>query len=241
MQTSEKIDLVAAAVVKAQGEIKHALKDSTNPHFKSKYADLGSVWEAAKAALKSNDLAALQDAVSNDTSVGVRTRILHKSGQWIEFEPAMIALEKRNAQGLGSALTYGRRYSLSAALGVVADEDDDGNAASQAPESSVADAQPKVKNATGISDARSWVRDHIRELNACEDGVHFMATLAPVAARWAKICGVYPTLWVGPDGSGLRGEALKVATIFGCRDEFDKFVKQIEVTASDLKQKEAAQ
>src|SRR4051812_19140438 len=131
MQTSSEINLVAAAVVKAQGEIKSAVKDATNPHFKSKYADLGAVWDAARAALKANDLAALQDAVSNDGAVGVRTRLLHKSGQWMEFEPAMIPLSKRDAQGMGSALTYGRRYSLSAALGVVADEDDDGAAASR--------------------------------------------------------------------------------------------------------------
>jgi len=241
MQTSEKIDLVAAAVVKAQSQITHAIKDSTNPHFKSKYADLGSVWDAAKPALVANDLAALQDVVSNERGMGVRTRLLHKSGQWIEFDPPMIPLEKNNAQGAGSVLTYGRRYSLSAALGVVADIDDDGNAASASPGNGVADAQSTakiaaVKNAPGISEARSWVREHIRDLENSESGDDFIAKIVVATARWTKICAIYPGLWEGPDGGGLLGEGKRLSTIFECRTEFDKFVKQIEAAAADLQQ-----
>lgn len=248
MQTSEKIDQVAAAVVKAQGELSHAVKDSENAGFKqggraSKYADLTSVWNAAKPVLKANDLAALQDVVCNDAGMGVRTRLLHKSGQWIEFDPPIIPLEKKNAHGAGSVLTYGRRYSLSAALGVVADEDDDGNAASQAPGNDVADAQPiKTKNAAGISEARSWVREHIRDLESSEDGAEFMTKLAMVAARWTKVCGVYPALWQGPDGGGLKNEGVRISTIYQCRTEYDAFVKQIEHAATEIQQpKQAAE
>lgn len=246
MQTSEKIDLISAAVVKAQGELKHAAKDSTNEGFKqgkkaARYADLSAVWDAAKPVLVANDLAALQDVINTEAGMGVRTRLLHKSGQWIEFDPPIIPLDRKNAHGAGSALTYGRRYSLSAALGVVADEDDDGNAASQSPVARVADAQATAtvtpaKNAPGISEARSWVRDHIRELESSEDGTHFMVTLATATARWTKVCGVYPNLWTGPDGSGLRGEGVRLATVFQCRAEFDKFAKQIEAAAVELQQ-----
>jgi hypothetical protein len=251
MQTSEQIDKISPALVKAQGELSHAIKDATNPHFKTKYADLGAVWDAAKPVLKANKLAALQDVVSADGALGVRTRLLHESGQWIEFDPPMIRLDKPNAQGAGSALTYGRRYSLSAALGVVADEDDDGNAASNGNGSGVADAHSntnipddytKAKNAPGISEAKTWVREHLRDLESSEDGADFIAKLVVATTRWTKICGVYPNLWSGPDGSGLRGEALKYATIFQCRAEFDKFVKQIEAAAVELQQpKQAAQ
>lgn len=147
MQTSPEIDKISPALVKAQSELRHAVKDTANPAFKGvKYADLSSVWDAAKPVLTANKLAALQDVVSTDAGMGVRTRILHESGQWIEFDPPIIPLEKRNAHGAGSVLTYGRRYSLSAALGVVADFDDDGNAAVASPSQGVAVAH---SNANG--------------------------------------------------------------------------------------------
>lgn len=111
------------------------------------------------------------------------------------------------------------------------------NVSDDAPVSAVSvPAVPAVppRNASGISEARSWVRDHIRELESCEDGVHLMATLAPATPRWTKICGVYPNLWTGPDGSGLKGEGIRISTIFQCRAEFDKFVKQIEAAAAEI-------
>lgn len=245
MQTSEAIDKISPAVVKAQSELKHAIKDSENGAFKqggkaSKYADLTAVWDAAKGVLAPNKLAALQDVVCSDSGVGVRTRLLHESGQWIEFDPPMIPLEKRTAHGVGSALTYGRRFSLSAALGVVADSDDDGNAASQSNGSGVADAQSttqfdKVKNAPGISEAKTWAREHIRDLENSENGGEFLTTIESVRGRWAKVCAVYPNLWQGPDGSGLRGEGTRLATTFQCRQGFDAFLKEVEALAYEIK------
>jgi hypothetical protein len=128
MTTSETINEIAGALAKAQGAMKPAVKDANNPHFKSKYADLASNVEAARAPLAENGIAVLQEATTGDRGISVATRLVHSSGQWIQFDPLTVPLSKQDAHGVGSALTYARRYALGAALGLVA-EDDDGNAA----------------------------------------------------------------------------------------------------------------
>lgn len=136
MRTSEQINEIAAALAKAQGEMAPAVKDSTNPAFRSKYADLAANVEAARKPLAQNGLAVLQEATLRSTedgaqrAVAVLTRIVHSSGQWIEFDPLSVPCAKPDAHGVDSATTYARRYALGAALGLVA-EDDDGNAAVQ--------------------------------------------------------------------------------------------------------------
>lgn len=128
MNKSESINELATALAKAQGEIKGALKDQANPFFKSKYADLSSVVEAIREPLSKNGLSYVQLTEPSDKEeVRVQTIILHSSGQWIGSTLAL-PVSKSDAQGFGSALTYARRYGLSAAVGV-APEDDDGNAA----------------------------------------------------------------------------------------------------------------
>lgn len=130
MQKSESIKELATALAKAQGEIKGAVKDSDNPFFKSKYADLASVVEAIRAAFSKNGLSYIQTTdPSEKNEVRVSTTILHASGEWFDCGILALPVAKADAQGFGSALTYARRYSLSAAVGV-APEDDDGNAAS---------------------------------------------------------------------------------------------------------------
>lgn len=130
MNTSEQINELAAALAKAQAKIQAAKKDSQNPAFKSKYADLASVWDACREALTSNGLSVVQ--LPTDTAepgrVALVTTLLHSSGQWIS---GMVStrIVKDDPQGVGSALTYLRRYALSAMVGVAPD-DDDGNAAS---------------------------------------------------------------------------------------------------------------
>lgn len=131
MKTSEQINEIAAALAKAQGEMKPAVKDATNPHFKSKYADLAANVEAARGPLSKHGLSYIQEPVTTERGIAVTTRLLHSSGQWIEFDALTVPLSKVDAHGVGSATTYARRYALGAALGLVA-EDDDGNAAVQA-------------------------------------------------------------------------------------------------------------
>ena len=129
MNKSDNINELATALAKAQGSMRFAIKDANNPFFKSKYADLSSVVEAIRDALASNGLSYMQHLHQSEKhEVCVETVILHASGQWISCGTVAIPVNKNDAQGFGSALTYARRYSLSAAVGVVAD-DDDGNAA----------------------------------------------------------------------------------------------------------------
>lgn len=128
MKTSPSITEFAKAFVKAQAEISGASKDSSNPAFKSKYADLESVTDAIRPAAAKHGLGYLQDGtLTDDGKLLLTTLVLHESGEWIEYEMKM-PISKLDPQGFGSAMTYGRRYSLSAAFGV-APEDDDGNAA----------------------------------------------------------------------------------------------------------------
>jgi hypothetical protein len=132
MRTSEQINEIAAALATAQTEVKNAKANSTNPHFRSTYADLESVREACMSALNRQGIAVLQCPVmQEERHAGVITRLIHKSGQWIEGELLMNVV-KNDPQGVGSCITYARRYSLAAFAGV-ATEDDDGNAASTPP------------------------------------------------------------------------------------------------------------
>jgi hypothetical protein len=116
------------ALVAARKDIGAAKKGSVNPHFRSKYADLGNVMEAIKEPMEAHGLAFVQ-TIDNNCVVTV---ILHESGEAMHLAPFPIIATKADAQGHGSALTYARRYSLQTALGVPA-EDDDGNAAVRAP------------------------------------------------------------------------------------------------------------
>jgi hypothetical protein len=117
------------ALVKAQSQIRIAIKDSNNPHFRSKYADLASVWDAIRDALHKNGLAVLQLSDVDASGVPVLlTRIIHESGQHVEGRYPIVCKDPQDPQKMVAATTYARRASLSAALGVIAD-DDDGNTA----------------------------------------------------------------------------------------------------------------
>ena len=123
---SNKIDKLAAALSKAQSEIKGAKKNSVNPFFKSDYADLDTVIKSCFPQLTANGLSIIQ---GNDTcdkgSFYVTTMLLHESGQWIKSKLKM-PITKKDAQGVGATITYARRFALSAMVGI-AQTDDDGN------------------------------------------------------------------------------------------------------------------
>jgi ERF superfamily len=133
MNHSEQINELAAALSKAQAAIRPAAKESVNPHFKSKYADLAAIWAACREPLTANGLAVVQLPIEAAAGhVGLTTMLLHSSGQFIQ-STAVVRLVKDDAQGMGSAITYLKRYGLAAMVGVVADDDDDGNAAVARP------------------------------------------------------------------------------------------------------------
>lgn len=130
---SASIAKLATALAAAQGQIKAAEKDRTNPHFKRDYATLASVWDACRGPLSSQGLAVIQTTRngSDGKTVTVVTTLAHSSGEWVRGEITMIA-SPATPQGIGSCLTYARRYGLAAIVGVApAEEDDDGNGASE--------------------------------------------------------------------------------------------------------------
>lgn len=129
MNTSESILKIAPALLKAQKGLQAALKTSTNPHFNSKFADLKSVIEVAQPALNDNGIAFLQPLSFNENRVCITTVLLHESGEWLS-DTLEVPLVKMDAQAVGSATTYGKRYSLQAFLGIRS-EDDDGQSASE--------------------------------------------------------------------------------------------------------------
>lgn len=121
---------IASALVKAQKEFGPALKSSTNPAFRSRYADLSACVEAVIDALNNNDIFMMQPTHECDNGVIVETIFIHSSGEQISSGKLHVPATKHDAQGYGSALTYARRYSLMTACGI-APEDDDGNSASK--------------------------------------------------------------------------------------------------------------
>ena len=130
LNASENLADLAAALCAVQGELKPAIKQADNPFFKSKYVDLPGVWEAIRPLLAKNGLSVAQTFTVSQDGPTIVTTLLHKSGQGISSD-LFLRPAKSDPQGVGSAITYGRRYALAAMVGVVADEDDDGNAASQ--------------------------------------------------------------------------------------------------------------
>ena len=140
MNTSEKIGQLAGALAEAQTQFKPVLKDSDNPYFNSKYADLATVIAATQPALAKNGLVVIQSPIVDtaEEKAGVVTVLAHSSGEWLSHElvlPATMKAKDGNsrfdAQSVGSAITYARRYSYQAIVGCAAEVDDDGNAASQ--------------------------------------------------------------------------------------------------------------
>lgn len=126
---------LASALSKAQGEMEGAKKDSSNPAFRSKYADLASVWDAVREPLSKHGLCILQfPCPAQDGQVGLVTTLLHESGESISQVFYMPVKDKTNAQAVGSALTYARRYSLMAVCGIAPEDDDGNSAAGRAPQ-----------------------------------------------------------------------------------------------------------
>ena len=130
MRTSEQIDQLATALAAAQAEMKNAKLNRINPHFKSKYADLAEIRDTVTPALSKHGIAVVNGTDATDGGLHVVTRLIHKSGQWIESR-FPIAYDK--PQTMGSAITYGKRYNLAAVANIAADEDDDANSANDKP------------------------------------------------------------------------------------------------------------
>lgn len=158
---SPTIGKLAGALAKAQGAMHGAIKDSNNPFFKSQYADLASVIESGREALSSNGLAVIQTTEWCESGVTVVSTLAHESGEWIRGKLHMKPV-KNDPQGLGSCMTYARRYSYAALIGI-AQVDDDGNAASK---KTVKEVEPDPDAIASLSECDSLesLQDHWKSL-----------------------------------------------------------------------------
>lgn len=196
MKSSEQINELAAALVKAQAMMKPAKKSEDNPYFHSKYADLSNIMENDRKALTSNGLCVVQGAgIVGDTSslqaVTITTRLIHTSGQWIEDSAGAIPKDF-GPQAVGATLTYLRRYGYSAMVGATAEgEDDDGETAegrSDSKREALIDRLKKISVDISEGD-KEIIRKTIKTLNT--------AQLEPYVEKWEKkVAGV-------PRGAGV--------------------------------------
>lgn len=194
MTHSPEIKELAIALCKVQAQIEPAIKNAENPAFKrgrklATYADLTAVWEACRPALTANGFSVVQYGVpcEKPNHTALATLLLHETGQWIEGVQEF-PLSKTDPQGVGSATTYARRYGLAAMIGVIADEDDDGNKASDiAPQ--VSDLSPQ-SNATysnspakveALTDEKQAVGQKVREIRG-----YLKLSVEQVAALYGK-------------------------------------------------------
>lgn len=165
MKMSESITAIAPALVKAQSLIEGAVKDSNNPAFRSKYADLSSVLAVIRQPMADNDLCVLQSPSRADGGVEVETLILHKSGEWIS-QNCFIPITKMDAHGTGSGITYGRRYGLMSIF-CIGTEDDDGNTAAERGPAPKQIASP----APSIVSAQKQLEIRMRAKEAAQKGI----------------------------------------------------------------------
>jgi hypothetical protein len=131
MKTSDNVDKIFPAFVAFQAEMPPVPKDSINPHFRNKYASLGAITEATRPVLAKHGLAYTQGMAIVDGVQVMFTRIIHQSGQWMEDGGYALNPTKNDPQGMGSAVTYARRYTIGSTLGIITEDDDDGNRASE--------------------------------------------------------------------------------------------------------------
>ena len=153
MTKSESIKHLATALSKAQAVMSGAKKSAANPFFKSKYANLEEVIACIKEPFESNGLSFMQFPICEDDRAGVETIVMHESGEWISGS-FMLKCTKLDPQGMASAITYARRYGIQSIAGIPS-EDDDGNAASQAPKAPMTPAMTSKDAVARLSSAES--------------------------------------------------------------------------------------
>lgn len=159
------MNLIAPAFIKAKRAFGPVLKSNTNPAFKSKYANLEACLEAVDDACLNNGIALYQETSEDATGVTVETVFLHESGESLRCGKLHVPASKQDPQGYGSALTYARRYSLLAACGIAA-EDDDGNAAAKANQAAKAEQRAH------------WIADQLAAIDAAMNSTELKRIVA---------------------------------------------------------------
>lgn len=184
MNKSESISKLAAALSQFQGEVKNPSNTATNPQFRSKYAPLDVVINTVKPILAKYGLSFIQSTGSENETIIITTTLLHDSGEWLESSPLILPAyqlkgggqKEFNAQGAGSAITYGRRYSLSAMLGISSEDDDDGNQQTVSPTSAQATAikdkmSAKAAAAPVVGEIPDSLKTKYQEFKGSDDGM----------------------------------------------------------------------
>ena len=165
MLKSESIKNIAAALSKFQAEITNSKNTAKNPFFNSLYSPLNEVLNHVRPILAKNGLSILQSPGGDGANIIISTLLMHESGEWIESEPLVLKADKATAQGAGSAITYARRYALSAVLGISSDDDDDGNHATgdkeDKPPVTQGLSEPQIKRAYAIGSKSGITREKI--------------------------------------------------------------------------------
>lgn len=213
--SSESVGELAKALRAAQAEMRNPPKDSVNPHFKSRYADLATVRDAVIPVLNKHGLSVVQLPCELASGPALRTLLLHESGEWVG-STMLLRPTKNDPQGVGSALTYCRRYALQSLAGVAADDDDDGNAGarpaqqSKAPEPKPAPApQTQQQPAQPKPAAKLGEGNKVADLSALIGRVADMKKLDPMQV-WNRLLEVRGWGEV-PTYDDLRADQLKIA------------------------------
>lgn len=181
MEHSVSLGALAKALAAAQAKLEDAKKDKTNPHFNSRYATLSSVRAAMSEVLPQHGLAVVQGFEPHgDAGVCIVTTLMHESGEWIR-SALYIPVAKKDAQGFGSAVSYGRRYSLAAIVGIATDDDDDGNTASKPPVRKAADPVAP-KSAFGNGELASVMESYASDIERAGDTKALMGVYTKVVA-----------------------------------------------------------
>jgi hypothetical protein len=189
MKSSDTIKDLAEALCKAQSQMGGAVKDSANPFFKSSYADLTSVIKAIKQPFSDNGLSYTQFPVHSEGGVGVSTRLMHVSGQWVESE-FVLPIVKQDPQAAGSAITYARRYALQSIAGIPTADDD--------AESSMLRSE-KVKK----DEYQDMVLDLMPSVNAIKNGIA-AGDLSTANEAWSELTSTEKQiLWKAPSKGGV--------------------------------------
>lgn len=195
MNRSESIAKLAQALCLFQGEITNPKNIANNPFFKSKYSPLSEVINVTRPVLAKHGLSVLQSPSGDGEHITITTLLMHSSGEWIEADPLVLKADKVTAQGAGSAISYGRRYSLSAVLGISSEEDDDGShetrlkepqrtaQSNPIPQAKTLAPLPKAKEIQPVNFANFWIT--CKGLGYSQDEVHAFAKTESIK-EWTR-------------------------------------------------------
>jgi hypothetical protein len=202
-EASAELKDLAAALSKAQGDIKGAKKDTLNPHFGKKYADLGSVWDVVREPLSKNGLSISQFPYSTESGVGITSILLHTSGQWMKTS-LLLYPQRTDPQGMGSAISYARRYSLASIMGVYQEDDDAESATDREaakPTNKNPEALPGTVDKVAVKDGEVWVQ---------VDGKTLLSTTEPNMSRLLDAEGKKFEFLVTDSGRKAKGKPIYV-------------------------------